>query len=157
MRIEGKEYRTIWFEDNIVNIIDQTKLPLKEDYIETDDYRIVCDAIYALSIRGAPAIGVAGAYACVLAANKINYKDKNKFIENFLIKAQEIEETRPTAINLSWAVKQMKDRATSFSGNLNSLKSNLLELANEIKSDDISRCHKLSLHGSKLISDVINV
>ena len=62
---------TIEWHNGLIKLIDQTKLPLKEEYIETDDYQIVCDAIYRLAIRGAPAIGVAGGYACVLAANKI--------------------------------------------------------------------------------------
>ena len=63
-----------WINGKVI-LIDQTKLPLKEEFIETDDYEIVCEAIYRLSIRGAPAIGVAGAYACVLAANKIDIED----------------------------------------------------------------------------------
>ena len=62
---------TISWNDGKVTMIDQTLLPLKESYIETDDFRIVCKAIFNLSIRGAPAIGVAGAYACVLASNSI--------------------------------------------------------------------------------------
>ena len=63
---------TIEWNNGHVRLIDQTKLPLEEKYIKTDDYRVVCDAIYRLAIRGAPAIGVAGAYACVLVANKID-------------------------------------------------------------------------------------
>ena len=62
---------TIVWQNGQVKLIDQTKLPLEEEYNNTDDYRVVCDAIYRLAIRGAPAIGVAGAYSCVLAANEI--------------------------------------------------------------------------------------
>ena len=62
---------TIEWENGKVRLIDQTKLPLEEDFIEADDYKVICDAIYRLAIRGAPAIGIAGAYSCVLAANKI--------------------------------------------------------------------------------------
>ena len=111
---------TIEWIDSRVRLIDQTKLPLEEEYIETDDYHVVCDAIYRLAIRGAPAIGVAGAYACVLAANKIDETELDKFVKIYLEKADEIGATRPTAVNLMWAVKQMKDRATSFSGSENS-------------------------------------
>ena len=109
---------TIEWKSGKVRLIDQTKLPLEEDYIETNDHKVVCDAIYRLAIRGAPAIGVAGAYACVLAANKIESVSLNSFVKQFLIKADEIGNTRPTAINLMWAVNQLKEIAFSFSGSL---------------------------------------
>ena len=148
---------TIEWKNGQVRLIDQTKLPLEEDYIETDDYQKVCDAIYRLAIRGAPAIGVAGAYSCVLAANKIESENYDDFIKEFSMKADEISATRPTAVNLMWAVNQMKKKAASFSGDVADLKLALLDLANEIKGDDINRCHNLGLHGSELISDHSNV
>ena len=148
---------TIEWKNGQVILIDQTKLPLEEYYIKTNDYQVVCDAIYHLSIRGAPAIGVAGAYACVLASNKIESSISESFIKEFLIKADEIGSTRPTAVNLMWAVKQMKDKASNFSGNVKDLKTSLLDLANEIRNDDIDRCHNLGLHGSELIPNNSNV
>jgi methylthioribose-1-phosphate isomerase len=148
---------TIEWIDNQVKIIDQTRLPLEEEYIETDEYKVVCDAIYRLAIRGAPAIGIAGAYACVLAANRIETDDLDDFLKEFMVKADEIGATRPTAVNLMWAVKKMKDRASSLSGSVTELKLALLELANDIRADDIDRCHNLGLHGANLISDNANV
>lgn len=148
---------TIKWNNGQVRLIDQTKLPLEEDYIETDNYKVVCDAIYRLAIRGAPAIGVAGAYACVLASNKIKSNSKNSFLKEYLMKADEIGATRPTAVNLMWAVKQMKNKATNFLGDVKDLKSSLLNLANEIRYDDIDRCHNLGLHGAKLIPNQSNV
>ena len=148
---------TIEWNNGHVRLIDQTKLPLEEKYIKTDDYRVVCDAIYRLAIRGAPAIGVAGAYACVLAANKIEETKFDKFVNIFLEKADEIGATRPTAVNLMWAVKQMKNKVTNFSGSVDELKINLLKLAHEIREDDIERCHNLGLHGANLIPDDANV
>ena len=97
---------TIQWCDGFVKLIDQTKLPLEESYITTDDYKTICESILKLSIRGAPAIGVAGAYACVLAANKINESKLDIFLKEFLLTADEISLTRPTAINLLWAVKK---------------------------------------------------
>jgi methylthioribose-1-phosphate isomerase len=138
-------------------LIDQTKLPLEEEYIETDDYRVVCDAIYRLAIRGAPAIGVAGAYACLLAANEIEASELDDFVQIYLQKADEIGATRPTAVNLMWAVKQMKEKANSFSGTIDELRAALLDLAHEIREDDINRCHNLALHGANLIPDNANV
>ena len=148
---------TIEWNNGHVRLIDQTKLPLEEKYIKTDDYRVVCDAIYRLAIRGAPAIGVAGAYACVLVANKIEETKFDKFVNIFLEKADEIGATRPTAVNLMWAVKQMKNKATNFSGSVDALRLALLELAHEIREDDIERCHNLGLHGANLIPDKANV
>jgi methylthioribose-1-phosphate isomerase len=148
---------TIEWNNGRVRLIDQTKLPLEEKYIETDDYRVVCDAIYRLAIRGAPAIGVAGAYACVLAANEIEVTELSDFVNRYLQKANEIGFTRPTAVNLMWAVKQMKDQAIGFSGNVADLKIALLDLAQEIRDDDINRCHNLGLHGANLIPNKSNV
>ncbi len=157
MKTLVKPTPTIKWKNGLVRLIDQTKLPLKEDYIETDDYQVVCDAIYSLAIRGAPAIGVAGAYACVLAADKIVFNNLDDFLDEFFIRADKIGSTRPTAVNLMWAVKQMKEMAGSFSGNVKNLKSELLDLANEIRDDDIGRCHNLGLHGAELISNHSNV
>ena len=148
---------TIEWNNGKVRLIDQTKLPLEEKYIETDDYRVVCDAIYRLAIRGAPAIGVAGAYACVLAANEIELTELNDFVNRYLQKSDEIGSTRPTAVNLMWAVKQMKDQAIDFSGDVADLKIALLDLAQEIRDDDIDRCHNLGLHGAHLIPNKSNV
>ena len=148
---------TIEWKNDRVKLIDQTKLPLEEEYIETDDYRVVCDAIYRLAIRGAPAIGVAGAYACVLAANKIEEPELNDFVKQYLQQADEIGATRPTAVNLMWAVRQMKEKANSFAGTIDELRAALLDLAHEIREDDINRCHNLALHGANLIPDNANV
>ena len=148
---------TIEWKNDRVKLIDQTKLPLEEEYIETDDYRVVCDAIYRLAIRGAPAIGVAGAYACLLAANEIEASELDDFVQIYLQKADEIGATRPTAVNLMWAVKQMKEKANSFAGTIDELRAALLDLAHEIREDDIDRCHNLALHGANLIPDNANV
>ena len=148
---------TIIWGNGQVRMIDQTQLPLAEEYIETNDYRVVCDAIYRLAIRGAPAIGVAGAYACVLAAKEIEATKLNDFVNQYLRKADEIGATRPTAVNLMWAVKQMKEKANSFAGTIDELRSALLDLAHEIREDDINRCHNLALHGANLIPDNANV
>ena len=141
-----------WIGDK-VSMIDQTLLPLEESYIETDDFRVVCKAIYNLSIRGAPAIGVAGAYACVLASNSIRVNDLENFLKKFSNYAKEIAETRPTAVNLKWAVKKMLNFSNNFSGNVNKLKRELLNEAHKIRDDDLVRCHTLCLIGSQIIPD----
>ncbi|MEE2876918.1 MAG: S-methyl-5-thioribose-1-phosphate isomerase [Candidatus Neomarinimicrobiota bacterium] len=148
---------TIEWVDGKVRLIDQTTLPLEETYIETDDHYVVCDAIQRLAIRGAPAIGVAGAYTCVLAANRIKTEHLAEFKKDFSNKAREISETRPTAVNLKWAVNKMIEYAESFKGSVAELKAALITLAHEIREDDIDRCHKLSLHGAEIIADGADV
>ena len=148
---------TIKWENEKVRLIDQAKLPLKEEYIETKSYKEICAAIYRLSIRGAPAIGVAGAYACVLAANEIKETNKNRFLNELLVKIDEIAETRPTAVNLKWAVNQMRERALENKNSIKLLKSELLKLAHLIRDDDIKRCHHLALNGASLINNNSNL
>ena len=104
MRIEGKEYRTIWFENNVVKIIDQTKLP--HQFI-IKDLKTVNDAINAIKtmeVRGAPLIGATAAYGLVLAIIENND-------QSFLKKsAENLINSRPTAINLKWAVDRMMNK-----------------------------------------------
>jgi len=144
---------TISWNDGKVLMIDQTLLPLEESYIETDDFRVVCKAIYQLSIRGAPAIGVAGAYACVLASNYILENKRKAFLKKFKAYSKEISETRPTAVNLKWAVKKMVAFSNRFIGSVEDLKRELLNEAHKIREDDLFRCHNLCLIGSQIISD----
>ena len=104
MKIEGKEYRTIWFENNVVKVIDQTKLP--HQFI-IKDLKTVNDAINAIKVmevRGAPLIGATAAYGLVLAIIENND-------QSFLNKsAQNLINSRPTAINLKWAVDRMMNK-----------------------------------------------
>jgi len=142
---------TIIWKNGKVRLIDQTRLPLEEKFLETSDYKVLCDAILRLAIRGAPAIGVAGAYASVLAANEIETDNLDEFKNIFLNTAEIIRETRPTAINLKWAVNKMSRAVSEYDGTVNQLKFELLNLANTIREDDLSRCHRLCLHGAEVI------
>ena len=148
---------TISYKNNKVEILDQTKLPLKENYIVTDDYKIVCNAMKDLSVRGAPALGVTGAYACVIAANKIYTDTLSDFKLKFNDIANKISSTRPTAVNLSWSVEKIKKIVKNWEGDTKFLKSRILKEANDIKNDDISRCHRLCDFGSELISQNSNL
>ena len=142
---------TIIWKNGKVRLIDQTKLPIEEKFLEISDYRVLCDAILRLAIRGAPAIGVAGAYASVLAANEINTDNLDEFKDSFVNTADIIRETRPTAVNLKWAVNKMSRAVNEYNGTVNQLKCELLNLAHSIREDDLSRCHNLCLHGAEVI------
>jgi methylthioribose-1-phosphate isomerase len=146
MKIEGKDYKTIWFENNIVKIIDQTKLPhiflIKE--LKTCDDAVI--AIKNMEVRGAPLIGATAAYGLVLSIIENNDLD-------FLKKSSEkLINSRPTAINLKWAVDRMLRKL------LTAKKDEILNLAiNEAKiicEEDEKFCHQIGLNGLKLIEEI---
>ena len=101
MKIEGKEYRTIWFENNVVKIIDQTKLPHQFIIKDLKTVKEAVNAIKVMEVRGAPLIGGTAAYGIVLAVQENNDLG---FIKKI---SEELIQSRPTAINLKWAVDRM--------------------------------------------------
>ena len=104
-------FRPIYWLDGKVKLIDQTRLPLEEVWLELVDYREVVAAIKEMRIRGAPAIGVAGAYAVALAALETARERKSDFMPGLKQAAEEITNARPTGANLRWAVQRMMDVA----------------------------------------------
>ena len=146
MRIEGKEYTTIWFENNIVKIIDQTKLP--HQFI-IKDLKIVKDAINAIKVmevRGAPLIGATAAYGLVLSIIENND-------QSFLKKsAENLIEARPTAINLKWAVDRMMNKLSGV--NSDKILDIALNEAKEICKEDVKFCENIGLNGLKIIEEI---
>ena len=146
MKIEGKDYKTIWFEENCVKIIDQTKLPHK---FIVKDLKTVKDAINSIKnmeVRGAPLIGATAAYGLVLSI-----LEKNDL--SFLKKSSEdLIRSRPTAINLKWAVNRMMSKLSGVN------KDKLLEIAvkeaKEICDEDIKFCKNIGLNGLKIIEKI---
>jgi methylthioribose-1-phosphate isomerase len=100
-------FRPITWLDHSVSLIDQTRLPSKEVWLRMEDFRDVVSAIKEMQIRGAPAIGVAGAYAVALAARELEGGRPRDFLTKLEAAAIEIREARPTGANLSWAVERM--------------------------------------------------
>ncbi|MEK0336669.1 MAG: S-methyl-5-thioribose-1-phosphate isomerase, partial [Nitrosopumilus sp.] len=111
--IENQSLKTIEWKNNKVVMIDQTKLPNKLEFVEFDDFNQVADAIRNLVVRGAPAIGVSGAFGLALAALQSNATTKDELISD-LEKARTILfETRPTAVNLGWGLEKIMTVAKS--------------------------------------------
>ena len=122
--VKSTSFRPIHWIDGAVSLIDQTRLPMEEVWLELNDYRDVVSAIKDMRIRGAPAIGVAGAYGVALAAQEILERHKDEFIPRLEKAADQIETARPTGANLSWAVKRMMNvarRAVSAEDTVNDL------------------------------------
>ena len=130
MRIEGKEYRTIWYEESVVKIIDQTNLPHNFVIKELKTVKDVINAIKVMEVRGAPLIGATAAYGIVLAIQESNDLEFIKKSSEKLVNA------RPTAINLQWAVHRMSNRLSFV--NPKDLFDVALKEANEICNEDIN-------------------
>ena len=150
MRIQGKEYRTIWFdeENQVVKIIDQTKLPHKFIIKDLKTVKDAINAIKFMEVRGAPLIGATAAYGLVLSI--IENKD-----QTFLNKSSEdLIKSRPTAINLKWAVNRMMKKLSGV--NSNEILNIAINEANEICEEDIKFCENIGLNGLKIIEEIYN-
>lgn len=101
----------IKWEDGCLKLIDQTKLPSKLEIIECRDYHSVADAIKTMRVRGAPAIGASAAFGMAIGAGEIKAKDRQKWFEELEKIADTLKKTRPTAVNLFWAINRMMETA----------------------------------------------
>ncbi len=148
MRIEGKNYKTIWFENNCVKIIDQTKLPHNFIIKDIKTVKDTINAIKNMEVRGAPLIGATAAYGLVLS---ILERNDNTFLKQ---SAKKLIGSRPTAINLKWAVDRMMNKLSGINSEI------ILELAineaNKICMEDISFCERIGINGSKIIEEIFN-
>ncbi len=145
-------YCSIKFSDDQLSFIDQTKLPLNEVYITTDDYERIAVAIERLELRGAPLIGIAAAFAIALSFKHIT---KN-YDENFNIVYRRIAQTRPTAVNLFYALERMKNKFNQIK-NFTDTYQILLAEANAIKSYEDYCSDRIAENGFKLFLKKSNV
>jgi methylthioribose-1-phosphate isomerase len=146
------ELKAVEWASGKVRLIDQTKLPQEEVYLELSDYRDVAEAIKTLRVRGAPAIGIAAAYGLALGANDIKAKSKKEFLTKLRAISDELAVTRPTAVNLFWALKRMNNTAKK-GATVEEIKNVLVAEAKKIDAEDEEMERALSLHGAALIKD----
>ena len=145
MLVKNKHLTTIWYEEETdkVKIIDQRLIPFELKIIELNSVDEVCFAIKEMQVRGAPLIGVTAAYGMYIAAKeKTDLKDAS----------EKINATRPTAVNLSWALNKIMTSIKDI--NTDDLPIKILELANQIREDDITNCNNIGKNGYKLIKEV---
>lgn len=140
-----------WLGDK-VRILDQTRLPGEEVYLELDDYPSIASAITELKIRGAPAIGIAGAYAVALGARKIEPASRSAFMEKLQVVIDVVAATRPTARNLFFALERMKKAAEAAKSAAHIGKA-LIDEAVKIHREEADATLHLSLFGAELIKD----
>ena len=133
-------------------MIDQTKLPNTLEFVTYTDFTQIADAIRALVVRGAPAIGVAGAFGLALAALQSNAKEKDELI-NYLENAKKVLfETRPTAVNLAWGLQKIMQVA-KMADTVDDIKRSVVETAKKMADEDIQTNKSLGKNGSELFND----
>lgn len=145
-------FRTIeWLNDsNQVRLVDQTQLPLRIEHIVTGSHERIAQAIETMEIRGAPAIGAAAAMGMALAAIESHAEDKEKLVD-FLEKAAVTLNTRPTAVNLTWATARMLTVARESEGNSETITRTLIDEAKEIAEEDVRMCRSIGEHALSLV------
>jgi methylthioribose-1-phosphate isomerase len=134
--------RAVEYKENKLHIINQTKLPLQLEYIITDDYERIAEAIERLEVRGAPAIGIAAAFALALSVKNCS----DNFYEIFNTAFQRISITRPTAVNLFYALTEMK-KLFDKNSSADNLFDILIKRAQQILDDDIKMCDLIARNG----------
>lgn len=141
-----------WTEDGYLELLDQTRLPIEISYLSCSDFKDVAGAIKCLAVRGAPAIGAAAAYGLALAAGKIEARTKAAFVAGVEAVAEQLAVTRPTAVNLRWALDRLIQRLKSAeSDDPATLRKVLLEEAHAIFHEDVAGNRKMGEYGRELI------
>ncbi len=148
MKIKGKTYKTIWFENNLVKIIDQTKLPHQFIVKSLKTVQDAINAIKTMEVRGAPLIGATAAYGLVLS---IIEKNDLSFLKK---SSEDLIASRPTAINLKWAVDRMMKKLTGV--NDKEILKIALDEVKAITEEDEKFCKNIGLNGLKIIEDIAN-
>lgn len=145
-------YFPLKFENDNLVFIDQTKLPLEENYISTDDYNRIAEAIERLEIRGAPLIGIAAAFACSLAFKNQNFKNDEYFNKVY----NRLASTRPTAVNLFYALKEIEKTYIQLASDAN-IYQKLLEVSFKVFSDEEKYSESISKNGLNIFRKKSNV
>lgn len=141
------QFKSIEFASGKFRFIDQTKLPLIETYVETDDYERIALAIERLEVRGAPAIGISAAFALAVGMKFVYDDYKNNFEKIY----NRLARTRPTAVNLFWALDEQR-RAFNELKDYDYTYGKLLSRAKEIHHDDIKKCRQIGENGLRVFN-----
>jgi len=145
--------RTIEWKDGTVTLIDQTKLPNETVWVEISDYKTMASAIKNMKLRGAPLIGVAAAYGLALAAFHSKTKTREKLLKELEDAAAGLRETRPTAVNLFWAIDRVMKKAKETAGSKDVLVEAMVSEAVTMADEDVETNRKIGKYGAQLIED----
>src|SRR5215471_16490445 len=142
----------IVYGNGVLRLLDQTKLPGSVAYVDLRDWRSVADATSRMIVRGAPAIGITGAYGLALAVREA--AGKPDFLEALDLAAAGLSAARPTAVNLAWAVGKVRDQVVTIASegaNATELIDVAERAAKTIHDDDVDRCRRIGDLGAALI------
>jgi len=144
--------KTIEWKDNTLIMIDQTKLPNELVYVKYTDYNDVANAIKTLVVRGAPAIGVSGAFGLALASLQSEAKTKDQLLEDLERAKKILFETRPTAVNLAWGLKKIMNVAKQGK-DVSEIRESVINTAKRMAEDDVKTNMTMGKHGSELFEE----
>ena len=144
--------KTVEWKDNSVIMIDQTKLPNTLEFVTYVDFNQVADAIRTLVVRGAPAIGVSGAFGLALASLQSDATEKNELIQYLETAKKILFDTRPTAVNLAWGLNKIMEVAKQAS-TVDEIRNNVVETAKKMAQEDIEINMTMGKNGSQLFDD----
>ncbi len=145
---------TVEWKDGAVRILDQSRLPERVEFLDCRDYRDVAQAIRQLKVRGAPAIGVTAAMGVALGAQTLPARDHDALTKEVSAICDELAKSRPTAVNLFWALERMKAKVTSWRGRpIEEIKRLLVEEAQRISDEDVAMNKAMGRHGADLVRD----
>jgi methylthioribose-1-phosphate isomerase len=146
-------FETISYKNKRLRIIDQRLLPARMKKIEARTAKDVYAYIKSLAVRGAPAIGVFAAYGILIGANSIETNDKKQFFRELAHLAGYLKKSRPTAVNLFWAIDRMlKTADKNYGKGISGIKEALEDEARAIHREDIAMCERIGAHGAILIN-----
>lgn len=146
------EIRPILWDNGVLKLIDQTRLPAEQVIVELNDYRGAVAAIRDMQVRGAPAIGVTAAYAVVMAASELSTDEREGFLADLRAAGEVINAARPTAVNLQWAVRRMLEVAES-EPDLGQVNDRLLAEAKTIQAEDEEINRRMGGFGKELMPE----
>jgi methylthioribose-1-phosphate isomerase len=151
MKPETKRvYPVVWQTDKVL-LIDQRRLPGEYTIVTIRRSEDMAQAIETMMVRGAPAIGIAAAYGLYLGATEIETESASTFVQKLEKVATRLRETRPTAVNLFWAIARMMKTAYETLGSVDEIKANLFQTAQTIQAEDLEICRAIGDHGLKVL------
>jgi methylthioribose-1-phosphate isomerase len=143
--------KTIEWTDAGVVMIDQLRLPAEEVYVTYTTYEEVADAIQTMVIRGAPAIGVAAAMGIALGVKNSQAQDFPTLEKEFEKICDVMGKTRPTAVNLFWAIERMRRKFRGSGNDIEAIKTTLVEEAKAVYTEDLAQCAAIAKHGGAVV------